>query len=79
MTRKQRVRLRPHDDFTRECLMTWDEYVKGVQCNAFIDYDGWGELATEHEVSDVSILPSTTPKSGKAPYPWVTHVVWYNK
>lgn len=59
------------------CLMTWDEFAQAVQAGGFIDYDGFGELATEDKVSNVVIYPSIV-KDFKRPA-WATHVSWYNK
>jgi hypothetical protein len=59
-------------------LMTWDEFVKDCLDGNLIDYDGFGELATATEVSNVSVSPETTLRSNEKPE-WATHVVWYNR
>jgi hypothetical protein len=60
-----------------DCLMTREEFMNGVESNALIDYDGFGEFATETEVYDVEVSPSAV-RSTKWP-DWATHVCWYNK
>jgi len=65
------------------CLMTRDEFVLGVGSNAFTDDDGFGELATENQVSDEEIHPSWLVRpEGESGFnwpDWATHVLWYNK
>lgn len=61
------------------CLMTWDDFVQSCQSNAFIDDDGFGELATATHVSDVSVSPSQAVCSDYNRPQWATHVSWYNK
>ncbi len=53
------------------------EFLQAVTSNCFIDYDGYGELATATEVSNVTISPSQV---GSTAFPeWATHVMWYNR
>jgi hypothetical protein len=59
------------------CLMTREEFMNDVETNSLIDYDGFGEFATETEVSDIPVSPSEV-KNIKWP-DWATHVCWYNK
>ncbi len=67
--------MRPIDDSGD--YMSLDSFKKSVECDALTDDDGYGELATETEVSSVNILPSDL---GTMKLPdWATHVVWYNK
>jgi hypothetical protein len=58
-------------------LMTREEFTHGVESGGLIDYDGFGEFATNSEVSDVEISPSEL-KTTEWPT-WATHVCWYNK
>ena len=57
--------------------MTRDEWLGAVKFGGFIDYDGYGELATINQVSNIMIVPSKA-KSYKFPE-WATHIVWYNR
>jgi hypothetical protein len=56
------------------------EWVRCCEDGGFIDYDGFGHLATASEESDISIRPSQRRelpilnKDGR-----FTHIVWYNK
>lgn len=66
-----------------EELMTLEEWRAAVESGGFIDYDGFGDLATDKEVSDVEVVPSDV-ESGRldrliAQFPHFTHVAWYNK
>jgi hypothetical protein len=59
------------DHMTIEC---WKSNVKR---GGFIDYDGYGDLATETECSNIEIYPS---QAFKYEIPeWATHICWYNK
>lgn len=60
-------------------LIPLQKWIDAVECNAFIDYDGYGRLATETEQSDITVKPSQH-QLGKIIYPhWATHVLWYNR
>lgn len=58
-------------------LMTREEFIELVGSGFFIDYDGFGELATSNQVSDITIHPSDV--LGYNWPVWATHVVWYNR
>jgi hypothetical protein len=58
--------------------MTLREYIDCVTCGGFIDDDGFGELATETQVSEIEIYPSHLNEDVQWPE-WCTHIVWYNK
>jgi hypothetical protein len=58
-------------------LIPLQEWIGCVQCGAFIDYDGYGELATETQTSNVMISPSEM-KGYDFPE-WATHIMWYNR
>jgi len=49
-----------------------------VQCGGFVDSDGHGVMATENEMSNVEVLPSTISSVSKQ-HPEFTHVIWFNK
>lgn len=69
--------MREHTEFELECTMPLGEFLQAVECNAFIDYDGFGELATETHCSDIEIYPSQVKETA---FPdWCTHIVWYNR
>lgn len=57
--------------------MPVEEFAACVEAGGFIDYDGWGHLATAYRVSNIEIRPSNfEDRRDDAVY---THVVWYNK
>jgi hypothetical protein len=59
--------------------MTWEHFKECVDSGGFIDYDGYGDLATADQCSNVTISPSKL-SDGKWKRPeWATHVVWYNR
>jgi hypothetical protein len=57
-------------------LFTIKEWKDAVRSGSFIDYDGFGDLATKTGVSNCRIRPSQSyvvlPK-------WATHILWYNR
>lgn len=60
-------------------LMTKQDFVDACRSGALIDYDGFGDLATEtHHCSDFRVYPSQCRLSGGWPK-WATHVLWYNR
>jgi hypothetical protein len=62
-------------------LMPLSDFLDSVSRGSFIDYDGSGHLATEHERSNVEIVPSNVVQvlQDHPEYNWATHVVWYNR
>jgi hypothetical protein len=58
-------------------LMPLQEWKDCVKCGGFIDYDGYGELATETQTSNMMISPSEM-KNYNFPE-WATHIMWYNR
>jgi hypothetical protein len=58
--------------------LAWDDFVDNCLEGNFIDFDGFGKLATDTHVSDVQIRPSQVVRGFHKP-DWVTHVVWYNR
>lgn len=60
--------------------MTIDEWRKSVKNGYLIDYDGFGELATETQTSDMIIKPSHEKYIN-----WFkvkqhfSHVIWFNR
>jgi hypothetical protein len=73
---KERTRLRPMPDYGD--LMTVEEFRSRVESGGFIDYDGFGDLATEDGVSDIQVRPSNFEEVA-AIYHQFTHVCWYNR
>lgn len=57
--------------------ITLEEFIENCRNHWFIDYDGFGKLATATEVSNINISPSEY--KSKVIDPMFTHVVWYNK
>lgn len=73
------TKLEPLDDIGRH--MTMENFLECVKTGAFIDYDGYGVLATAtHQGGETKqkIRPSDI-KKGKNPDPYWTHVMWYNR
>lgn len=67
--------LRPLDDYGDH--MKLGSFLDCVQSGGFIDYDGFGEYATETQVSGKRVHPSDVA-AGKIDTNY-THVVWYNR
>jgi len=59
-------------------MMTVEEFQSSVDCGAFIDYDGFGNMAMENGLSDIEVRPSTL-KQLREQHPNFTHVCWYNR
>ena len=60
-------------------LMTLSQFQEAVKSACFIDYDGYGYYATEHEMDESHVVsPSHVFRGEKAPE-WVTHVMWFNR
>jgi hypothetical protein len=59
--------------------MLLEEFVRSVKSNFFIDYDGFGKLATATEMSEEIVYPSNLMKLDFKFPDWVTHVVWFNR
>lgn len=60
-------------------VMTVEVWLDWVKSNGFIDYDGFGSLATTQGVSDISISPSDITVFKLEIPSWCTHIVWYNR
>jgi hypothetical protein len=66
--------------------MSLDQFNQAVDHMCFIDYDGYGKLATENEMSNIVVVPSevfTKKKRFRKKYlkktEGFTHIVWFNK
>jgi len=59
-------------------LFTVRSFLGSVDSGGFIDYDGFGHLATKNKESNIEIAPSTARKI-LSQYPWATHVMWFNR
>jgi len=59
-------------------LIALADFKEAVDCNAFIDYDGFGEMATETQTSRLHIKPSQVYKGYNFP-DWCTHILWFNR
>jgi hypothetical protein len=57
----------------------WEEFKESCEGGNFIDYDGYGEFATDKQVSNISVLPSEANDPQFEKPNWATHVVWYNR
>ena len=69
---KRMDKINPDDD-----VFTIEDFASCVDDGMFIDYDGFGYLATNYRKSDILVKPSSFHKM---PMPkWATHVVWYNR
>jgi len=58
-------------------LMTMQVFINSVKIGAFTDYDGFGNLSTETQMSNRQLSPSQL-RTRKIPK-WATHIVWFNK
>lgn len=76
-TRTKRPKFEPLPTYGH--LYTWDEFVENVRDGMLDDYDGSGALATATQRSDIDISPARARRQKTPPYPWATHVVWFNK
>lgn len=81
--RHKELEMRPFDRFKDGeiigDLMPIEEFDQHVKHNFFIDYDGYGEFATETEVSNVTVCPSEWANGTIKKPEWATHVLWYNR
>ena len=68
--------LKEHTDYGE--LLTIPEFIEYCDAGGFIDYDGYGHLATADKESSVNIIPSKRRKT-IALNPWATHVMWFNR
>lgn len=59
--------------------MTLKDFLQCVDSGGFIDYDGFGHLATETRVSNIVVYPSMIFKRIEEVPSWATHIVWYNR
>ena len=74
----EKPKFGPFPDYLEEDkIMPLQDWLKAVEHGSFIDYDGFGELATKDQVSNIKISPSDA-KIFKFP-DWCTHIAWYNK
>jgi hypothetical protein len=55
--------------------LAWDEFAARCRAGTYVDADGFADLATAEEVSEISIAPSRVDTDFRPP--WATHVVWY--
>jgi hypothetical protein len=65
--------LRPLDGIGDH--LAWDDFAARCRAGTYADSDGFAELATAEEVSQISIAPSRAEIDFRPP--WATHVVWY--
>jgi len=70
-----RVRAVTAEDY----CMDWGGFVAACRDGMFTVNDGYGELATDLQVSDVRVDPSDALNLLYARPSWATHVCWYNK
>ena len=60
-------------------ILTIKEWTDMVDIGAFVDYNGYGYLATDFEESNIKILPSQAI-DGRYTFPeWATNVIWYSR
>jgi hypothetical protein len=69
--------IKPDKD--EEHKMTATEWLNCVESGGFIDYDGYGALATESGCSNIVISPSDVSVLKLKIPTWSTHIVWYNR
>ena len=63
-----------HDDAD---LLTMEEFIGGVNCKGFTDYDGFGYYAWDNCQSNIVVNPSDLAKGTLRNH--FTHVMWYNR
>jgi len=67
--------LEPHGEHGD--LMTLAEWIEDCESGYFIDYDGYGRIATEDGRTSIEISPSERTYFD---FPaWATHIAWYNR
>jgi hypothetical protein len=57
--------------------MTLEVFINACKSGGFIDYDGYGQYATETKMSNEIVCPSDI-ESGNINEKY-THVVWFNR
>jgi hypothetical protein len=57
--------------------LAWDDFAARCRLGTYADSDGFADLATAEEVSEISIAPSRVDADFRPP--WATHVVWYGR
>lgn len=77
MKTEKEIKMRDLPDYGDH--MTLEEWISNVKCGGFIDYDGFGYLATETQESNIVIHPSDLQYMEGLFDPKFTHVMWYNK
>lgn len=69
-------------------LFTLEDWIGCVRSGGFIDYDGYGDLASADKVSNVEVQPSEVFEKGPGSKikesflektKGFTHVLWYNR
>jgi hypothetical protein len=64
-------------DARRGDLFAREEFIRAVEATALIDYDGFGEYATETEASNLVVKPSDIARG------WFldqfSHILWFNR
>jgi len=73
------VTFEPYED--DEVVFTLDNFATQVRDRSLVNSDGFGALATDTQVSDVNVSPSSFMAmltEGRLPA-WATHVAWFNK
>ena len=71
------VELKPIPDLDYGDHYIMEEFIEDCESGGFIDYDGYGNYATETQMSDKKVWPSDIT-SGEYDRSW-THVVWFNR
>jgi len=57
--------------------MTISSWIKAVKDGLFVDYDGYGYLATDKKMSSIKVVPSDVGK--KRIDLKFSHIVWFNR
>jgi hypothetical protein len=69
------LRMKPIEE--DDDKFTLEEFKECVRDGFLIDYDGFGYLATENEMSNITVYPSGLWSMQIDPK--FTHVVWFNR
>lgn len=73
-----KITMKPHDDIGD--LFEMEEFIEYCKDGCFIDYDGYGYLATATEQCEWIVRPGkVTSANFKGWHPFWTHVMWYNR
>lgn len=80
VSKYKRLKQTPTVEYGKEWngqIYTLEEFIKMCEVGGFIDYDGFGNYATESAKSDIEVIPSDIKE--KIYRTDFTHVIWFNR